>query len=98
MKKNYLDEFGSVRFITALTPDTYTRKIIIISTTWNTSGNTGQTATKQEEGLNYFDIDYNIGRWEILKKHTNFDEAMKFHNETTEKQKFLNCEELTSKL
>jgi hypothetical protein len=86
-------EFSSIRFITALTPDTFTRKIIIISTVFRSSDKTGETAMRQESGLNYFDINYNKGSdWVKMKKHHSLKEAREFHDKLASKQRFVDCE------
>lgn len=86
------EEWGSIREITVLTPDTFTRKMIPISTTWRFSDSVGQTAICQQIGLNYFDIDIRKCDWQILKSHTNLDEARKYHKELVESKHFVDCD------
>lgn len=75
-------DFSSVRLIATLTPDTFLRKMIVISTLFDRNRNIGQTAIKQVEELNSLHIDYNSEPWVVLKKHTDFDKAVQFHNKT----------------
>ena len=91
---NPKEEWGSMRQITILTPDTFTRKMIIVSTTWAFTSESGQTAVAQVNGLNYFDIDISkITKWNIIKKHGTFQDSQKFHNELVLSKKFIDCEE-----
>jgi hypothetical protein len=85
------NEFSSMRIINTLTPDTFMRKIIVISTMFR-SKEGRETAIKQEEALNHTTIDLNSGEWKILKTHTNLQEAIKFHFEVVNSKKFIDCE------
>ena len=88
------DNFGSIRLITALTPDTFTRKIIIISTTFSIANNRGETAIKQENALNYFHVNYNEGKWDVLKKHRSLKKAIEYHFSVVNSKTFSDCEKV----
>lgn len=92
MNEKLLDSFAGIRQITVLTPGTYSRKIIVISTTWSRDGNQGQTAIKQVAALNQMSIkDYNYG-FTTIKIHTSIDEAKKYHEEVVNSKSFVDCE------
>lgn len=90
------EEFSSVRTVTILTPDTFTRKMIIVSTTFRFSDNVGQTAIKQQAGLNYFHVDIGKGDWHVLKEHIDYEQAMRYHNQIVRSKKFTDCELIKS--
>jgi len=75
-----------------LTPDTFLRKMIVVSTVFNNNNNTGQTAIAQVYGLNSFDIDFRQLNYKIIKEHTNFDKSQEYHNSIVLSKKFLDCE------
>jgi hypothetical protein len=85
-------DFSSVRFITTLTPDTFLRKMIIISTLFSKAQNEGETAIKQEGALNSCNCDYNTG-FKKIKTHTDLNEAINFHINLSLKQRFTDCEQ-----
>lgn len=78
---NHLKD-GSTRFITMLTPDTFLRKIIVISTLTTQDG-TGQTAITQTDVLNC--------KWKILKEHKTIEEAINYHITLINKKNFGDC-------
>lgn len=85
-----LEEWGSRRRIDILAPDTFYRKLILISTTCNHNG--GQTARADVEALNYFCASEYLGvgtHWRVLKAHKTFKEAIKFHEDYVKKLKFV---------
>lgn len=91
--ENISKEFGSCRFITVLTPNTFMKKMIMISTVFSVIEKSGETAIKQVEALSGIHIDdYNTG-FTTLKKHTTLEDAMKFHTETVNSKGFIDCEE-----
>ena len=83
-----LEEWGSRRRIDFLTPNTFTKKIILVSTVIAENG--GQTATTDVEAINYLNITKEISggkHWKVIKKHKTFIEAMKFHEKYVNKLK-----------
>ena len=92
--KHLIDNFGSMRRIDVLTPGTFLRKMIIVSTLMNKEK--GQTAIKQVGSLNSCSIkDFNTG-FEVIKEHKTIKEALLFHNEYINKLGFCDCEEESS--
>lgn len=92
------DEFSSIRNITILTPDSYTKKMIVVSTTFNNQGK-GETGVLQFAGLNYFDFDEGRTQkipYKTVKHHTSYEEAMNFHNELVKSYKYKDCEKVTA--
>ena len=81
---NLKANFGSSRFIAVLVPDTFCRKIILISTVINHNqgykGEKGETAISQQDALNSLHIDLNKAVWKVLKKHKSIKDALDFHN------------------
>ena len=96
MSEKVLGEWGSRRRVDFLTPDTFTRKIIVVSTTMNNNG--GETAIMQMYALNYFEFDYKLlssgKNWKILKRHKNAKNAIVFHENFVNKLKFSDAEEI----
>jgi hypothetical protein len=91
--KNIKENWGSVRLTAFLTPDTFTRKIIVIDTTIHGRTGKGETAIKQGTGLNYFDLDLlTKGIWKVLKHHKTMKEAIDFHIKTINEKNFADCE------
>lgn len=86
-------EFTGFRRMTVLTPDSYMKKMIVVSTAWSFSEKEGQTAIAQASALNSFDIDFKTLRWEKLQKHTDFEDAIKFHESIVKEKSFCDCEE-----
>jgi hypothetical protein len=94
--KHLRAEFGSTRFITVLTPNTFLRKIIIISTvldlTEKDGKNLGETAIAQAHALNSLAIDFDEVEFIPLQKHKSVKEALQFHSELINKFGFSDCE------
>lgn len=82
--------WGSCRFITTLTPDTFLRKIIVVSTTINSDG--GETAIGQQSTINHFYVDWLGISWTIVKKHKSPISAAKFHANYCAKLGFTDAE------
>ena len=92
------DQFSSIRNITILTPNSYMKKMIVVSTTFNHEGK-GETGVLQFAGLNYFDFDQGHSQkipFKTVKHHTNFEEAMKFHDNLVKHYKYKDCETVTA--
>ncbi len=89
-------EFGSVRFVAFLTPDTFTRKIKVVSTTWRTPDymgkGSGQTAIAQADTFNYFCIDITKLDYEVVKTHRSLKGALDYHLSVVNSSKFTDCE------
>jgi len=85
------EDFVTYREITVLTTGAFSRKIIIISTTFSNIENKGETAIKQQAVLNCFACNFNDG-FTIVKKHTGLQKALEFHRELIQKQHFGSCE------
>lgn len=91
-KEKIQRDFGSIRRITLLTPNTFLRKIIVVSTVVDIIDNEGETAIKQVEALNNLSIgDLNTG-FETVKKHKSLEEALEFHDKFVNEQNFGSCE------
>ena len=91
-KKNIKEEFSGIRLIAVLTPDTYLRKLIVVSTIMNNTFNSGETAISQVDSLNSLTIDFKkVDGWKVLKKHKSLSEAIDYHNETISSKKFIDC-------
>ena len=90
--KNITDEFGSCRFIATLTPSTFTRKMIMVSTVWSRTSNSGETAIKQVSALNPVHIKNYDYDFTVLKTHKSLEGAFKYHIETTNSKGFIDCE------
>ena len=52
-----INEWGSVRRVTMLTPNIFLRKIMVISTTFSVYDNRGETAIGQINSLNHLTLD-----------------------------------------
>lgn len=91
IKNKISKEFGSCRFITCLTPNSFLKKIIVISTTFNFGDAEGETAISNINSLNYMEIDFNKLKWEPLKRHSNFKDALTFHGEVVSSKTFNDC-------
>ena len=94
-------EFSSIRLITALTPNTFLRKIIVISTviclTEKDGNNLGETAVAQTHAINSLEIDFNKLDLKPVKTHNSVNEALQFHSELINKYRFIDCENLDKK-
>lgn len=91
--KHVKDNFGSIRRITILTPDTFTRNLLIVSTVFSNKANAGETKTKQEAALNSFAIkDLNYGDWKAVKKHRSLKKALEFHDDYVGGLGFCDCD------
>ena len=91
--KHLKDNFGSFRIITTLVPDTFLRKIIVISTLGRTEDGKSQTAISQTRSLNAGTVDYSKLEWKILKEHKTITEAIAYHTELVNSKTFSDCEE-----
>lgn len=90
-----LEEWGSRRRIDFLTPDTFLRKIIAVSTTASRDGS--QTAITHFPGLNYFDLEDFPGqdkKWKTIKKHKTLKQGFAFHEKYVDSLKFKDCEKV----
>ena len=72
-------EASGIRRITCLTPNTFTRPIVVISTLIQTESGKGQTAICKVETLNSKTIAFNELSWKIVKDHESEAEAFAFH-------------------
>ena len=81
-----MEEFSSRRRIDFLTPGSFLKKIIVISTVMQPIS--GETAKAHIEALNYFHACEKLkyAEWEVIKKHKNYKEANKFHDEYVNSQ------------
>lgn len=89
VQKYDLKEWGSRRRIDFLTPDTFTRKIIVVSTTMNKDGT--ETARIDISALNYFHAVEKLetsGEWKVLNRSKTVKEGMKFHEDYIAKLSF----------
>lgn len=76
------DQFTGVRWITVLTPGTFTRKMIVVSTVMGEDGDGkhGETSIASVGALNSFSIDFDKVKWKKIKAHDNLEKAKKFHD------------------
>lgn len=77
--KKIKDNFGSYRRIDVFTPDTFTRKMVVVSTVFSIVAKAGETAIAQTEALNYNCIKFGELEYESIKKHKTLLESIKFH-------------------
>ena len=81
-EKKLKNEWGSFRLINTLTPNTFTKKIIILSTMFQCETGLAETAVSQQRSLNHKTIEYSLLEWKTLKKHQTIEDAIKFHFDT----------------
>ena len=95
IKINHLRrQFSSIRLLAILSPNSYLRKMIIVSTLINTDKRVGQTAIKQVDAFNNLHIkDFNYG-FKIIKQHTSIKDAINYHTEIINTKRFTDCEEV----
>ncbi|KKL45344.1 hypothetical protein LCGC14_2356620 [marine sediment metagenome] len=94
MSKNILKEWGSRRRIDFLTPDTFSKKIIVVSTT--TNAGEGETAVTHIESLNYFTakLPGSGSAWKKIQMHNSAKDAFKFHEDYVNKLKFKDAKDI----
>ena len=98
-KSKQYEDFSSVRFMTVLTPDTFSRSMIVVSTTFRQQDKMhGQTATGHAHTLNSMSIDFEHIKWKVIKNHTNIDDARKFHDKIAESMKWSDTQKSTPEL
>lgn len=93
MKKDILQDWGSRRKIDFLTPDSFEKKIIIVSTTLNRVA--GETVIAQVKSMNYFTakIPPEGKAWKQVKIHDSPEEAAKFHEKYVKKLRVKDAED-----
>lgn len=92
IKKKQFKEFSSARLITVLTPDTFLRRMIVVSTLMSNKGK-GETAIAYARALNSLSIDINNLEFKPLKKHESVIEGQKYHFEVVNSKTFTDCPE-----
>jgi len=92
--KHLKENFGSIRLIATLTPNTFSRKMIVISTLSSIIDGTGETAISHVNSLNNMTIDYKNLAWKIMKTHNSVKEAIDFHIKTINELGYSDCEQL----
>jgi hypothetical protein len=90
------DEFLSIRFMTVLTPDSFLRKIIVISTVYSTNSKDGETSMAQVEALNTHNIDYKNLDWKKICGHEKrtLDEVKNIHDRISNTKRFIDCDDI----
>ncbi len=91
IKQEQFKEFSSARLITVLTPDTFLRRMIVVSTLMASEKGEGETAIAYAKALNSTCIDFNTLEYKVLKKHKSVADAQKYHFEVVNKKKFTDC-------
>ncbi len=88
------DQFTGVRWITVLTPGTFTRKMIVVSTVMgeDETGKHGETSIGNVGALNSFSIDFDKVKWTKIQAHDNLEKAKKFHDKFSRKQGWADTE------
>lgn len=89
--KKLKSEFGSTRLVTILVPDTFLRKVLVISTQIAFKSNKGDTGIGQIRTLNSLSVDLNTINFKVIKKHTSIKEAINFHIKKVNESKFMDC-------
>lgn len=82
-------EFSSVRFVTILTPGSFCRDMIVISTLYNSEKRGGETAEAKSNGLNSLSIDFGILSYKPIVEYKDKDLSFVFnsHLEIVNKKK-----------
>lgn len=86
-------DFSGFREITVLTPPTYSKKMLVISTTFSIENSQGESAIAQVEALNSLHIDFKKLEFKKIKSFKNLEQARKFHKEYVDSRNYENCEE-----
>ncbi len=94
MSKNILKEWGSRRRVDFLTPDTFSKKIIIVSTTMNAAES--ETAIVHVGAMNYFTVKLPEPGypWKKIQTHNSAKAALKFHEDYVNKLKFKDVKDI----
>lgn len=75
---------SSWRKMDILTPSSYRKEILIISTLWSIEHGQGETAFAKVVELNSLEIDYKSLVFETIKMHTSEKDAKLFHEKIVE--------------